>query len=285
MMQRFFVIAILFGLWLSVGGAAETPKKKGKDLEDPKKNPRYKEAVKVEPIRFYSTVDEAAQAFQSVMKGIMVRRYESETTLAFPLLSFALHEKMLILKYDERGRPVEKAFSFDKIRLTGNILSPNANDPYWDLWLVNDATSTGVPEIVPLGSLERNAIEVVFHAIHSWMAAAQNPHILSRNIPPTLSFAFRGERGGAPVLMRPIKWGFAVVPDESGEGLKVTRVDPGSPSERAGLQPEDRILEINAVKVSKVEEVRTLLRPSENTLNIRRGEEEKIIKLFAEAEF
>lgn len=281
---NFVVPVMLVVLALSAGCAVVSPSK-SRRLDDPKKNARYKEAIRVEPIRFYPTVSEAVEALKSVIREIEVRQYQEGATLSYPLTGFDLDGNRLILRYRTEGGEKTEIFALDHMRLTGNILAPNEQDPHWDLWLVHAAPPSGVPDIFPLGSRDRQVIETAFQAIHSLMAAARNPHILSRNVPPTLSLAFRGEAGPAPILLRPAKWGFAAIPDEAGEGLRVTRVDKGSPSDIAGLQPDDRIIEINGARVSKLEDVPRLLRLSENMLKIRRGGEEMVVKLLPELEF
>jgi serine protease Do len=82
----------------------------------------------------------------------------------------------------------------------------------------------------------------------------------------------KGERWGArdegPYL------GFEVDPDA--DGIKVLRVERGSPAEKAGLKADDVLLRFDSEKVSNFEQLRRLIqrrRPgTEVTLEVRRGD-------------
>lgn len=66
-------------------------------------------------------------------------------------------------------------------------------------------------------------------------------------------------------------------------GVNITRVEPGSPADKAGIRFNDTILAIDMVKVPTVNEAREIigrLRPGNTvTVEVRRGEQSLTIKV------
>ncbi|KPP57772.1 Na(+)/H(+) exchange regulatory cofactor NHE-RF2-like, partial [Scleropages formosus] len=62
--------------------------------------------------------------------------------------------------------------------------------------------------------------------------------------------------GHHPRLCRLVKgeegYGFNLHSDKSRTGQYIRSVDPGSPAERAGLQPKDRLIEVNGVNIENL---------------------------------
>lgn len=71
--------------------------------------------------------------------------------------------------------------------------------------------------------------------------------------------------------------------DNGGGAVTITRVEPGSPADKAGIQPDDQILAIDSVKVPTVNEAREAigrLRPGNLTMvEVRRGEKSLTLKV------
>ena len=74
--------------------------------------------------------------------------------------------------------------------------------------------------------------------------------------------------------------------DPNREGVQIEQVFPFSPASRAGLQPNDVISEIDGVKISDPEDLRTEIRKREigdkTTLTVLRGSKERKIELTLE---
>jgi S1-C subfamily serine protease len=66
-------------------------------------------------------------------------------------------------------------------------------------------------------------------------------------------------------------------------GVSITRVEPGSPADKAGIQPTDQILAIDTQKIPNVNEAREIigrLRPGMVArVEVRRGEKSMTIKV------
>lgn len=77
--------------------------------------------------------------------------------------------------------------------------------------------------------------------------------------------------------------GFFGVQLVDNSGVNITRVEPGSPAEKAGIQFNDTILAIDTVKVPTVNEAREIigrLRPGNVvTVEVRRGNQSLTLKV------
>lgn len=77
--------------------------------------------------------------------------------------------------------------------------------------------------------------------------------------------------------------GFFGVQLVDNSGVYITRVEPGSPADKAGIRFNDTILTIDTVKVPTVNDAREIigrLRPGNIvTVDVRRGEESLTIKV------
>ena len=73
----------------------------------------------------------------------------------------------------------------------------------------------------------------------------------------------------------------------SGQGVKIQRVDPDSPSSKAGLKSGDVVVSFNGIKVTNLQDYSNLLKEhkpgDEITLTVKRGDQTLKVKLQLES--
>ncbi|XP_023250977.1 Na(+)/H(+) exchange regulatory cofactor NHE-RF2-like [Seriola lalandi dorsalis] len=74
---------------------------------------------------------------------------------------------------------------------------------------------------------------------HTQAQSQSRPQVDPSNLVPRLCHLVRSETG----------YGFNLHSDRSRPGQYIRSLDPGSPADRAGLQPQDRLIEVNGVNI------------------------------------
>lgn len=141
-----------------------------------------------------------------------------------------------------------------------------------------DCTLIGGDSGGPLFDLDGNVV-----GIHSRISNSVewNLHVPIDTFTATWNRLASGEVWGAR-FGGPVTLGFVPARDPNGKGIRVLRVDPDSPADRAGLKQGDLITTVEATAVKNTEEYFTILGRhklgDELQLAIERGDEKLEVK-------